>query len=533
MTPAVWTAGRRLVPRWRSLRATLTSLELAQPKPMLSSKVATAAPAPDPDFLARLERWQLHPSLVTAAEFLEAAIVEGDEKVAVSAARQLIQVDKNAAPLIHAQAASVLVRHGYGDEVPREIQFESMPYSPRHGTRMHPRDPLAWVELALRQVSRGHADAAKRSMRVALAIAPSNRHVLRSAARLFLHADTADRAHDLILRNPATKYDPWLIAAEIALAEVAKRSPRFHKQGQRMLEDRSGSARQLTELAGAIATDEYLNGSRKKARRNFAFSMLNPTGSALAQGEWASIQTGMEVVSESNLSTTPEAAEARAFHLHRIGDYASVPEVCIEWSKGDSFSIRPFSFGSSLAGLVGNHDAAIELAQKGLALRPDTVGLLNAMAFSLASMDRPSEAAEFLLKVPTGVGGSLRCLTLANWGLIAFRSGDTNLGQRMYQEAIDGFSKLARPDMVARARIYLAREAVAAKIEGADRILVEAKQAAKGMKHDENDFVLRQIEGLAPAAVRAARSSTVPAPKTVIATFPSGEKQTFLIHNRT
>lgn len=401
MTPTVWTAGRRLVPRWRSLRATLASLELAQPKPAPNGKSVLEPTTPaGPDFLARLERWQLEPSLVTAAEFLEAAIVEGDEKLAVNAARQLIHSNKNATPLIHAQAASVLARHGLGEEVPRELQFDLPRPSPRFATRVHPRDPLGWVELALRQVSSGHPRAAMRSMGVALAIAPTNRHVLRSAARLFLHADTAERAHDVIVRNVATKSDPWLIAAEVALADIAKRSPRFYKQGTRMLDDRSGSARQLTELAGAIGTDELLNGNRKRARRNFELSMRDPTGSALAQGEWASIQTGVEVVSESSLCTTLEAAEARAFHLHRMGDYRAVPDICFEWAKSDSFSIRPFAFGSSIAGLLDDHEVAMELASKGLALRGDTIGLLNAMAFSLASTDKPARAAEYLSKVP-------------------------------------------------------------------------------------------------------------------------------------
>jgi hypothetical protein len=64
-------------------------------------------------------------------------------------------------------------------------------------------------------------------MMTALQLAPQNRHVLRSAARLFLHVGDPECAHDLVARNDATKNDPWLIAAEIAIAYLLIAPSRF------------------------------------------------------------------------------------------------------------------------------------------------------------------------------------------------------------------------------------------------------------------------------------------------------------------
>src|SRR5688572_3602880 len=116
MIPSAWTATRRLVPRWRSLAATVTSQELAAPRRNGGALVKT--PDEPGEFLHRLERWQLDPGLVTAAELVETAIVEGRERDALDAARRLLLVDENAAPLIRQQAAALLARNGFSDEIP-------------------------------------------------------------------------------------------------------------------------------------------------------------------------------------------------------------------------------------------------------------------------------------------------------------------------------------------------------------------------------------------------------------------------------
>jgi tetratricopeptide (TPR) repeat protein len=458
----------------------LDSKELASPPGKKTPKDKSNG---DTDFLARLQRWRISPALVTAAELVEAAIVAGRETEAVTAARRLVTVDKNAAPLIREQAAALLQRTGNASEVPDDIKLRRhSPSHARHLTKLHPRDPLAWIELALQQTIGGHMDAASRSVSVALTLAPDNRHVLRSAARFFLHASDPERAHDLIARSAATRDDPWLIAAEVAFAEVAERRPRFLKTGLRMLDVADLPPRQLTELAGAIATEELIHGNRRKARKDFGKSMLDPTGSALAQGEWATPELGAEVVPLARFKSAPEASEARAFHLYRMGQYQKVAQMCEAWAASDQFSIRPFEFGSATAGFIEQYDKAVELAMRGLELRPRSPSLLNAAAFALASSNRLIEAADIFHRLHAIDDPRWHFTAEANRGLLAFRSGSPDRALEYYRSAIAGFTKAGLGETSARARVYLAREAILARLPNADDLVKEAREAIKPYK---------------------------------------------------
>lgn len=491
MNPASW-QGRRLVPRWRSLGVTLRSLELASPP---TEGIRSPQNGYSLEVLASLERYHLHPSLITAAEVVEAALVSGDHVPAVDAARRLLSVDKNAMPLIREQAARLLMRAGLRSEVPQGFLVKSGgPTSLRSRVRTHSRDALAWVELSLEQTIRGHVPAALRSMSVAAGLAPHNRHVIRSASRLFLHAGDREKAHAVVARNSATPGDPWLIASEIALAEVAERKPRFLKVGQKILEKGGMQSRQITELAGAIGTEELLSGNRRASRRSFRQSMLDPTGNALAQGEWATPEIGDDLIPESFFSSAPEPAEATAMHHFKARDFARIPDACREWAASDPFSIRPFEFACATMGMVEDYRYCIDFALDGLAIRPAAPSLLNAAAFAFASSGEPERAAEYLRQIPsTGLDDHIRFLTAANKGLVAFRTGDVLSGLNAYQEAIEGFKKAGNPYLSARARIYLAREALLAGLPDADRLVEEARKANEKYK-DEQTLLVAQLE---------------------------------------
>lgn len=515
MNPSPWQTQRRMVPRWRSLTATLKSSELGIPTGAVGK---STEPRPiSPSFLRSMERWNLDPSLVTAAELVEASIVEGRENDAIEAARRLVSIDRNAAPLIREQAASLLARTGNAEDIPTPFVRPTISrVNPRLLTRLHPYDPLAWVELALHQTIRGSSEAAVRSMTIALNLAPHNRHVLRSAARLFLHRNDPERALATVARNSATKTDPWLIASEISLAQVADRTSRFLKIGNLMISENGVNPKQITELAGAIATEELVHGNRKKARRSFTQSLADPTGSSLAQGEWASSALGGELVSESSLDSTFENAEAKAFHLFRMGRLQDVAGACYQWAENDPFSVRPFEFGAVTAGYIEDFDAALQFAQRGLELRPTLPSLLNAMAFAAASLNRTEEAAAAMAKFkPADATKVQQLVAAANKGLIAYRNGDGPGGRASYSEAIEGFRRDGEHELAARAKIYLAREAMLANTSDWQELLKEAQNATGKFKDSEIIPILRRIEKAAEERRNENRSEAVSTERTV------------------
>src|SRR5262249_14991627 len=153
--------------------------------------------------------------------------------------------------------------------------------------RTAPRTPLFWTELARWYASLGQRDPADHAMRVALELSPSHRFVPRSAARLSLHLDDPERAHSLLRRAERTQTDPWLLAAEIAIAPLAGERSRWMKHGRRVVESQRFHPTAVSELASALATEAFMAGSGRDARRLFECSLELPTENAVAQAAWA------------------------------------------------------------------------------------------------------------------------------------------------------------------------------------------------------------------------------------------------------
>ena len=384
-----------MVPRWRSLAATLRSNELgaSSPTEKKPSRVLSH------ELRERLEKWRRQPSLLSNAELVETAIVEGEDHEAIGAARSILSNFASAAPLLRKQAQQLLIRAGQESIVTGEAGSPAIGHW-RRQTRIHPEDALAWVELALHQTIAREPEKAERSMRVALQLAPNNRHVLRAACRLFLHLNDAEHAHDLLLRSPATRADPWLIAAEIAISELAERHPQFYKQGLELVQGGHLLPRHLTELAGAVGTAEMVGGNRRKARKMFGQSMVDPTGNSLAQAEWAIPGIGSDVVPVMRLKTVREAFEAKAFHYYREEKYREVLDFCEGWASEEPYSIRPFEFGATTAGQIDEFERAVTFADRGLRMRPRAPKLLNASAFALASTGKLEDAEHRLRRTP-------------------------------------------------------------------------------------------------------------------------------------
>jgi tetratricopeptide (TPR) repeat protein len=476
MINEAWNDKRRLVPRWRRLDQTARAGELSCTRRTASGRSTWSL---SPEHTERLRQWRLGPSLVTAAELVESAIVEGKEDMAVAAARRIVFHEPNAVPLVRRQARDLLERTGHARELPDEpVKDDFRPVAHWRGrVRLNPADALAWVELSLSHTIQGNLKHAHRDMRIAMQLAPDNRHVLRSAARLLLHLGRPDEAHDLLLRSPATKGDPWLLAAEISIAEVSARSPKFAKSGRALLESGGILPRQTTELAGALATLDMVDGAHKRSRKLFAKSMIDPTGNALAQAEWATPFAGARLVPAARLDSVQEASEARAFHAYMVQDFEAVAPACEMWATEEPYSIRPFEFGATVAGFAEEYDVAIALAQRGLSMRPGAPKLVNSLVFCLASVGRLDEAERELDAFNWSVEDeSSQHVAAANRGLLAFRRGASEEGRAHYKSALEGFQRLGDRGLAAEAKAYLAREESFAGQESAAMAIEEARK---------------------------------------------------------
>ena len=396
MIPSPWTRRRLLIPRWRSLPLTITTNELAMTYP---AEASNYAPLCSLDLHKKVVPWKLNPSVITAGELVGTTLVEAQESKAVEAAQYLLSTDSSATASLRHLATLALKRAGLPglSAIPTGIsspRAEKQKW--RQRTRMYPANALAWVELSLHDVIAGRKKAAARSMIVALQLAPTNRHVLRSASRLFLHLDDAERAYDIIAKCDAIGSDPWLMAAELSIAKLAGRKPKYFAQGRRIVENGGLIPRQITELAGAIGTLELGAGRRRKARDYFRQSVVDPTGNALAQAEWASPLFGFKLVTKQHLTAVPEADEAKVFQLLHEESFSKVPDVCRRWMRTEKYAIRPYEIASSATSVIGDHKRTHDIAKEGLMIRPKAGILLNNYAFALTHLGQLNKAEQAL-----------------------------------------------------------------------------------------------------------------------------------------
>ena len=487
------TKRRLLIPRWRTLQMTLRTMELAAPKPTGSLNRALTGSARVQDKLAN---WTLNPNVISAGELVEAALVEAKERVAFDAARYLLSRASSATPLLRKLATSTLERGA-------NLENTTVPPRPdpkvqktlwRQRTRRHPANALAWVELSLYEIITGKKKAASKCMAVALQLAPNDRHVLRSASRLFLHLGDAQKAYDIIASSDAVSGDPWLIAAELSLAELAARHPRFVRAGREIVADGGLLPRQITELAGAIATLELTANHKRKAKRYFSWSIADPTGSALAQAEWASSLLGIELVDKSHLKKVAEPNEAKVFHLLREEQFKKIPNLCAQWLAEEPYAVRPREIASVVTSMTGDHEKTLELTSRALRLHPNSNVILNNRAFALAHLGKLDEARKVLDRVNVADNGLSPLVTEANLGLVAMRQGNDEAGVRHYLRAIGGFHKMNARRSVNVAHIFFAREAALAGLKDSEKLVKRARAARASLNTSVHDHVVQQAE---------------------------------------
>jgi Tfp pilus assembly protein PilF len=431
--------------------------------------------------------WLTNGGVVYAAEFVGTAVVLGEPSRAHKAAHQLLGTTGADRTLMRSLAARSLE-----PRAPEASRLLLLPHdttavhvsqkirSLRDRLRQNPRNPVAWLELALSHTTLGHTHHAAHAMRVAMAMAPENRFVLRSAAAFFVHIGDPGHAHDLLIASPLVGRDPWLAAAEIATANLAQRAPKGIRDARRIL-DRSGFAPfHLSELASALGSSELRSGSNRRARQLFRLALEQPTENSLAQVEWSAGSAAFDL-DDQVLVGAPGAYEARTRHLMREGTWKAAVSNAQSWLLDQPFASQA-GIAGSFAAAVGLRDFEMgaEIALAGLGANPSHPVLLNNIAYSLLELGRPEEAARFVALIRVDdVPGEPRVALLATKGLLAYRTGRIEEGRHFYREAIAHARRVNARDALAMASIMFAREELANRSGESASLAADALQAAQ------------------------------------------------------
>ncbi|MGC8518720.1 MAG: tetratricopeptide repeat protein [Steroidobacteraceae bacterium] len=501
-------ADRRLLPRWRASEATISTAELA------STSTVQKEAEPDAHFEERKLEWEHGHSVEVAAELVASGIALGRLNEVEPAVRMLADNASDATPSIRAVARRALgERPTRPTESPRlrpERLDPTLIYSRisalRRHVHLHPRDAYAWVDLARLYTILGQTASAERAIRIAIRLAPEDRFVLRSAVRYFVHVEDPPAAQRLLNGARATRVDPWLIAAEIAVSQVANRRSLTASIGQRGLDHSQWTPRSSSELAGALGTLLLEDGATHKARQFFRRSLEDPTENAIAQAQWASQRTSGLVV-PAPLFEQPTTYEAQALRARLDGHWEVAISSSWEWADFEPTSSRPLMMGSYVASVVyGDGATVLEFSERGLSAEPHHPGLLNNKAVGLAYLGRVSEAISILAKVAIDASPQfIQPALYATTGLLAFRAGDFATGRELYERAAaHPYTKRDR-DVRILALWHLALEEALARTDQAEAAAARAERASKDTKLAEVAALRKRLVG-AKSEAHGARS---------------------------
>ena len=455
MANALPPKNRYLVPNFRSFRHTVSLGEIA------GLGVDRATRLVRTDFDERVAAWRRGRALGVAGDVLSAAQVSGGvepDTVNEAAGFVIEHAHQSPQPLLDAARRALghrsqvdttddgVRRHFASpilDEHERRRTYENI-HSAKRAVRRFGNNAVIFTELARLYLTLGNEERATRNVEVALALAPNNRYILRSAARTFAHCGDAERGFELLMRSPRVRRDPWLTSAALAMAGVIGRSSKVMKTATGLLKSGDFSPLSLAELRAGVGSVELLAGNQRRAKRLLRASLEQPTDNSLAQVEWG---LSVEPLFELDLSTVDATKyyEALALEAYENRRWTDVVEHCKAWLWDMPFASRPVLMASHVATVVlGDYEVAQAFCRAGRLVARNDPKFINNYAYALGLNNQGAAALEMLDEVPAATvkDSATRACLYATRGLAYFRRGDVARGREMYELAMEMTSSM-------------------------------------------------------------------------------------------
>ena len=506
MIPVIQQERRQVVPRWRDSAVAAITGEIAP----LRIRTFRDLNLKD-DLSALISDWERNRSVAFASDLLAAALVlntsESDE--VTEAASYIISVGERATYSARSLAEYILrdSEERGPSELSSVLSEEDLASDARELIRRkkrilrrQPRNTLGWVDIARCYATLGQDEKALDCMANGLILAPNNRFVLRSATRLHVHMGDYDIAYELLRRNPATRADPWLRAAEIAIVDLMDKVPRRLGHTRRMLRAGDVSPIHVSELASAVATCELRAGSLRSAQRLFNLSLTEPTENAVAQSNWARRYMSGIPSSPDHLFL-PRTFEARTLNYLQRFEPEKCLHECIQWLKDEPFSLQPVVVGMFVAMVaLEDHQKAIELGRWGLKSHPTNFLIRNNLTIAYAESGQIEEARREHSGISKdGLSLIEKTCWLSTRGMLEFRERSFENGRRLFRQALEEDSKQTFSPTGALALVFwLCEEIRAEEYQQADLIARRLREMIDRFSIDNPEFkiALSKLERL-------------------------------------
>ena len=454
------------------------------------------------DYLSnKILSWRNVQTAAHAADALGAAVVLEREQEVTDIARSLIQNYDSRWKFGHELANHVLDSTDCSKQsnlFTPEFKLKEQHWliqKYRNLLRLESKDPVTWVDLSLVYASIGVREKAEKCMNVALHLARDNRFVIRSASRLWIHLKDPEKAYQIIVRSNRTKYDPWLLAAEIATGETAEITPKFTTISRRYLDDKKFDSNHLSELASAMATLELGAGNIRKARKYFTQSLEQPTENCVAQATWANHEK-LTLRLETESLHNPKFFEAACRSNVQQGDWDNAIDQCWKWLFDQPFSNVPGINGSYLASVVlEDYSTCKEFAEFSLRANPRDPALLNNLAFSQINLNEFADAKNTLSKINIDTAPVTSKVAIkVTIALLITRNGERVAGRKLYEEATNDARKLKDQQLLSHVYTYYALEELSVSSQISNALAHEALNRLKRQNDSISDVLQKRLE---------------------------------------
>jgi len=323
----------------------------------------------------------------------------------------------------------------------------------RESNRINPLNSLQWCNLGYYYTKIGLRDKAKRAFLISIRLNNSNRHIVRSAARFFLHMGDIEFGHRILTMSPRTNNDASLISAEIAYSELMGKKSKFVDKGIKIKNDKNISVFEKNELLAQIATLEFSHGKNSKGKLLMEECLSAPNENSLAQFTFLNKKHNLESMIE-NTPTVIFQFEALARKYFSNAKFEKAFENAKGWFNFQPFTINPAALSTYIASeILDKQQEAIKIAKEALKISPDSFLIKNNLAFALAKSNNIIEAVATIKSINKNDLSKYDIAVLnATTGFIAFKLGDTKSAKIGYNEAIKYFrTNKKNEDSLARA----------------------------------------------------------------------------------
>ncbi len=492
---------RKAIPRWRDSLTTISIGELDHP----INKSSHLRISYNNEFHEKkIKEWKKNKTLFYANELISSSFILGCKEDAINAAEFVLKENSGASDQVKKIALKILgksLNSDYLSSLQVNLNFDDI-YKLIHNLRIQlhnePRNSLKWTDLARAYEIIGLKEKAKKSIEKALILTPSNRFILRSAARMFIHHENYERAHNILKKQESIKYDPWLLATEIATASIIGNTSRFIKYARKILKSITYDPFHISELASVIATLEFESGNIKKTRKLFKQALKDPSENSLAQFLWAKNKYNLSFeIFEDIFLNVFRPFEAQSYHyFYNEKNWQKSLDATWNWFYDQPFSSRPAVFGSFIASVaLQNYSQAIEIAKKGIKANPSEFMLSNNLTYALACNNEIDEAENEFKKINRGSYDiTSDVVWLSTYGLLKYRRGYINEGRSYYKQAIGRAKGHSNKRIKAMSAVFFAYEEMISKGKDYLKLKEQAFNFSKGLNYPELSIMLERLK---------------------------------------